>query len=47
MYVRGQNLFTYTVDKRFNTDPEVSVDGTMSQRPPVFNTLLFGLDINF
>jgi TonB-linked SusC/RagA family outer membrane protein len=47
VYVRGQNLFTYTVDKRFNTDPEVSVDGTMSQRPPVFNTLLFGLDINF
>jgi len=47
VYVRGQNLYTYTVDKRFNTDPEVSVDGTMSQRPPVFSTLLFGLDINF
>ena len=47
VYVRGQNLFTYTVDKRFNTDPEVSVDGTMSQRPPVFSTILFGLDINF
>jgi TonB-linked SusC/RagA family outer membrane protein len=47
VYVRGQNLFTYTVDKRFNTDPEVSIDGTMSQRPPVFSTILFGLDINF
>jgi hypothetical protein len=47
VYVRGQNLYTYTVDKRFNTDPEVSVDGTMSQRPPVFSTILFGLDINF
>ncbi len=47
LYVRGQNLFTYVKDKRFNTDPEVSIDGTMSQRPPVFNTLLFGLDVNF
>ena len=44
MYVRGQNLFTYVRDKRFNTDPEVSIDGVMSQRPPVFNTLLFGID---
>jgi hypothetical protein len=47
IYLRGQNLFTYVKDKRFNTDPEVSIDGTMSQRPPVFNTFLFGLDINF
>jgi TonB-dependent starch-binding outer membrane protein SusC len=47
LYLRGQNLFTYVKDKRFNTDPEVSVDGTMAQRPPVFNTLLFGVDINF
>ncbi|NBR37467.1 MAG: hypothetical protein EBT80_08995 [Chitinophagales bacterium] len=44
MYIRGQNLFTYVRDKRFNTDPEVSIDGVMSQRPPVFNTLLFGID---
>ena len=47
VYLRGQNLFTYVKDKRFNTDPEVSIDGTMAQRPPVFNTFLFGLDINF
>lgn len=47
VYVRGQNLFTYTVDKRFNTDPEVGIDGTMAQRPPIYSTLLFGLDINF
>ncbi len=47
LYLRGQNLYTYIKDKRFNTDPEVSVDGTMSQRPPVFSTILFGADINF
>lgn len=47
IYIRGQNLFTYTVDKRFNTDPEVGIDGTMAQRPPIYSTLLFGLDINF
>jgi TonB-linked SusC/RagA family outer membrane protein len=45
IYVRGQNLFTYIKDKRFNTDPEVSIDGVMSQRPPVFRTILFGIDI--
>jgi len=46
LYLRGQNLYTYVKDKRFNTDPEVSVDGTMAQRPPVFATFLFGIDIN-
>jgi len=46
-YLRAQNLFTYTRDQRFNTDPEVSIDGTMSQRPPIFNTILFGIDLNF
>jgi TonB-linked SusC/RagA family outer membrane protein len=46
-YVRGQNLFTYVKDKRFNTDPETEVGGTLNQDPPVFGTLLFGLDINF
>ena len=45
IYVRGQNLFTYIKDKRFNTDPEVGIDGVMSQRPPVFRTFLFGIDI--
>ena len=45
IYLRGQNLFTFIKDKRFNTDPEVSIDGVMSQRPPVFKTILFGIDI--
>jgi hypothetical protein len=44
--MRAQNVFTYTKDKRFNTDPEVSVDGVLSQRPPVFRTVLLGIDIN-
>jgi TonB-linked SusC/RagA family outer membrane protein len=44
-YVRGQNLFTWVKDKRYNTDPEVTIDGVMSQRPPIFRTLLFGVDI--
>ena len=47
LYLRGQNLFTYIKDKRFNTDPEVTIDGVMSQRPPIFSTFLFGADINF
>jgi len=46
IYMRAQNVFTYTKDKRFNTDPEVSVDGVLSQRPPVFRTVLLGIDIN-
>jgi hypothetical protein len=46
IYMRAQNLLTITKDKRFNTDPEVSVDGVMSQRPPVFRTVLLGIDIN-
>ncbi len=46
-YLRGQNLYTWVKDKRFNTDPEVGIDGVMSQRPPVFNTILFGLDLTF
>ena len=46
-YVRGQNLFTWVKDKRFNTDPEVGIDGVMSQRPPVFSTILFGVDLTF
>jgi hypothetical protein len=45
IYLRGQNLFTFIKDKRFNTDPEVNIDGVMSQRPPVFKTILFGIDI--
>ena len=45
VYLRGQNMFTYVKDKRFNTDPEAGIDGVLSQRPPVFKTILFGLDI--
>ena len=47
LYLRGQNLYTYVKDKRFNTDPEVTIDGTMAQRPPIYNTFLFGIDLNF
>jgi TonB-dependent starch-binding outer membrane protein SusC len=46
IYMRAQNVFTITKDKRFNTDPEVSIDGVLSQRPPVFRTVLLGIDIN-
>lgn len=47
VYLRGQNLFTYVKDKRFNTDPETGISGTLSQNPPIFSTFLFGLDITF
>jgi hypothetical protein len=40
-------MFTWVKDKRYNTDPEVGIDGVMSQRPPVFNTVLFGVDLTF
>jgi hypothetical protein len=40
-------LFTYVKDKRFNTDPETDISGTLSQNPPIFGTILFGLDITF
>jgi len=46
-YLRAQNLYTWVKDKRYNTDPEVSIDGVMSQRPPVFRTLLIGIDLTF
>ncbi|MFY0256200.1 SusC/RagA family TonB-linked outer membrane protein [Chitinophaga sp. 30R24] len=47
IYVRGNNLWTYVKDKRLTMDPEVPVTGDYDQRPPVFKTLLIGLDINF
>lgn len=43
-YVRGQNLYTWVKDKGYNTDPEAGIDGVLSQKPPVFNTVLFGLE---
>jgi hypothetical protein len=46
-YLRAQNLYTWVKDKRYNTDPEVTIDGVMSQRPPVFRTLLIGIDLTF
>jgi TonB-linked SusC/RagA family outer membrane protein len=46
-YVMGQNLYTYIKDKRLYADPEVGINGNLSGRPPVFSTLVFGLDINF
>ena len=47
LYFRSNNLFTWVKDKRLIFDPEVPVDGTVDQRPPVFKTVLIGLDINF
>lgn len=46
VYIRGQNLFTWVKDKGYNTDPEAGIDGVLSQKPPVFNTLLFGVDLS-
>ena len=47
VYFRANNLFTYVKDKRLTFDPEVSIDGSLDQRPPVFRTLTLGLDIKF
>jgi TonB-linked SusC/RagA family outer membrane protein len=47
LYLRSNNLFTWVKDKRMIFDPEVPVGGTIDQRPPVFKTVLLGLDINF
>lgn len=47
VYIRGNNLITWVKDKRLFFDPEVPVDGTLNQKPPVFKTFLAGIDINF
>ncbi len=46
-YVRANNLITWVKDKQLIYDPETPVDGTISQRPPIFKTILAGVDINF
>ncbi|MDF2189686.1 TonB-dependent receptor [Paraflavitalea sp. CAU 1676] len=45
-YVRANNLFTWVKDKRLSYDPEVPVTGDLDQRPPVFKTLVGGIDIS-
>ncbi|WP_276480868.1 SusC/RagA family TonB-linked outer membrane protein [Paraflavitalea pollutisoli] len=46
-YVRANNLFTWVKDKRLSYDPEVPVTGDLDQRPPVFRTIVGGIDISF
>lgn len=47
VYFRANNLFTYLKDNRLTFDPEVSIDGTLDQRPPVYKTLTVGINLNF
>ncbi len=47
VYFRANNLFTWVKDKRLMYDPEVPVTGDTDQRPPVFKTMLAGIDISF
>ncbi|HVI43352.1 MAG TPA: SusC/RagA family TonB-linked outer membrane protein [Chitinophaga sp.] len=47
VYFRANNLWTFVKDKQLTMDPEVPVSGDYDQRPPVFKTLLIGVDINF
>ncbi|CAL1518356.1 TonB-dependent receptor [Chitinophaga sp. MM2321] len=47
VYARANNLWTFVKDKQLTMDPEVPVTGDYDQRPPVFKTLLVGVDINF
>lgn len=46
LYVRASNLATWVKDKRLAFDPEVPVTGDLDQRPPIYKTILFGLDIS-
>lgn len=47
IFFRANNLLTYLKDDRLTFDPEVSIDGTLDQRPPVYKTLTLGLNLNF
>ena len=47
VYARASNLFTFAQDKRLAYDPETGIDGTLQQRPPVYRTILVGVNIDF
>lgn len=46
-YVRANNLYTWVKDDRLTYDPEVPVSGDLDQRPPIYKTMVVGLDISF
>lgn len=45
-YIRANNMYTYVKDERLTFDPEVPISGDLDQRPPIYKTLLFGVDIS-
>ena len=47
VYARANNLFTLTKDKKLPYDPETGIEGTLQQRPPVYRTILVGVNIEF
>jgi len=47
VYARASNLLTWAKDKRLPYDPETGIDGTLQQRPPVYRTILLGVNIDF
>ncbi len=47
VYFRANNLYTWVKDDRLKYDPEVPVTGDLDQRPPVFKTMLAGIDLSF
>ncbi|WP_293298021.1 SusC/RagA family TonB-linked outer membrane protein [Pedobacter sp. UBA4863] len=47
VYLRGNNLLTYTKDDRLRNDPEVFIGGQLDQNLPIARQLLLGLNITF
>jgi TonB-dependent starch-binding outer membrane protein SusC len=47
LFVRGNNLYVWSKDKRIWQDPQVDFDGQMNQELPVAKTFTFGIDLSF
>lgn len=47
LYLRGNNLLTWTKDKNLEYDPEVDLDGETGLETPPTKSLSFGITLNF
>ncbi|MDT0552586.1 SusC/RagA family TonB-linked outer membrane protein [Urechidicola vernalis] len=47
VFLRGQNLATWTKDSNLTYDPEIDLGGTIGLETPPSKTILFGLNIKF
>lgn len=47
IFAKGNNLWTYTKDKRLERDPEAGLSGRLNQEIPISKTIFFGLNLTF